>query len=307
MAQRDAERAAQVAARRAQDQLALKLRRISSQATTTRSTGFSIPVVDSDPAANFPTNLWGFDDGRIRWRGTDGVVHELLPAYPLLSLASNPAASTGIDIFRHSGTDELRVRRPDGTWAAYVALTVQTGGNSTQGGSSSTKPKSSDPRPTKKRKTWNATWGRAYNPVRGPESGALLRYGNYDSTWGNRRIMLGFDDADIRTALSGADVRSVELHMTNTDSWSHSGIDVHFGAHNRAAPPSGFASVRRSAFVGHWPDGGDGPYWRSVSDWFGRALRDNQIKGLTIDQPGGVQFYGEMRWASVKLRVSYVS
>lgn len=307
MGQRDTERAAYVAAMRAQGQFAAKLRRIAEQATATRSSGFWVPVTDSDPSADFPGNMWAFDDGRVRWRGTDGTVHELQPGFPLLSLSSNPAASSKIDIYRHSSTDELRVRRPDGTWARYASIAAASSGDSTQNGSNTGKVKQPDPSPKKRRATWSATWGKSFNSVRGPESSSLLRYGRYDSTWGNRRIMVGFNDSDIRATLAGASIRSVELHMTNTDSWSHAGIDVHWGAHNRTSPPGGFSSVRRNAFVGHWPDGGDGPYWRTVSDWFGRALRDNQIKGLTIDQPDGQQFYGQMRWSSVRLRITYTS
>lgn len=305
---RDAERAAHVAAAAAQAQFAEKLAGIAGQASNTRTTGFRVPVVDSDPGLDFPTNLWGFDDGRIRWRGTDGAVHELAAGYPLLSLSSNPAASSGIDIYRHSTSDELRVRRPDGTWAAYASKAATSTSDSTQGGSTTTKPRQTDTAPTRKRRTYAATWGRTFCATHGVETGTDLRYGVFaGSSHGMRRIMVGFDDAAIRSALAGASIKAVELHMTNTDSWAHAGIDVRFGAHNRSAPPAAYSAVRRGAYTGHWPESGDGVTWRSVSRWFGTAFRDGTIRGLTIDQPAGDAYYGEMRWPSVRLRITFTS
>lgn len=307
--ERDAERAAHVAARAAQVRLAAKLRAIAAQANTTRANGFRVPVVDSDPAANFPTNLWGFDDGRIRWRGSDGTIHELWPGFAVLSLSSAPAASSGIDYYRNSGDDSFRVRRPDGSWAIYPSQNPTAGGDSMQGGSNTTKPKQPDTSPTKKRQTWSSTWSRTLCVSHGvEEANRDEHYGHFPgSAHGMRRVMIGFNDSAIRSALAGADIKKVEIHALNVDSWNHSGVDLHWGAHNRSAAPSTFSAVRRNAFIDHWPEAGDGAYWRTAPDWFGRAFRDNGIKGLTIDQPDGASSYGQIRGGSVKIRITYTS
>lgn len=304
---RDADRAQRLAAQRAQSQLTRQLLQIADMAAADRSTGFRLPVLDADPGDDFPTNMWGFDDGRVRWRGSDGATHELAPGYPLLSMSSHPAASSGIDIYRHSSTDELRVRRPDGTWAAYPSAAPAASGDSTQGGTATKKPRQPDPRPRKYRKDYSPTWGRAFNPQRGPESGNDLRFGYYDSTWGERRIMLGFDDAQIRADLAGAEILKVTWHMLVTDTYSHGGVRVHFGAHDSSGPPGIFSATRRNVWSGQWPDGGTGEWWRgAIPDWYGRALRDGTIRGVTIDQPSTSRLlYGEMRVSSVILRIQY--
>jgi hypothetical protein len=138
------------------------------------------------------------------------------------------------------------------------------------------------------------------------ETGASLRYGTFPgSAHGLRRIMLGFDDAAIRGDLSGATIRTVELSVRNDDAWNHSGVDLHFGTHNRSAAPAAFSAVRRNVWRGHWPHTG-GNTWRTVPDWFAKALRDDAIKGLTVDQPSAsAAYYGALGWASATIRVTY--
>ncbi|HEU5032695.1 MAG TPA: hypothetical protein VFV01_47785 [Spirillospora sp.] len=274
-----------------------------------------IPILDDDPPADDPTNLWAFDDGRLRFRGSDGTVHEFVPlvdqGYRIKTLASTPAASTGIDFWVGTG-GTFHVRQADGTVLNFQPTNLHTstsGGGSTDGGGTTTKTKQVDTAPKTYRRTWDASWGRIICPVHGVELGSHLRYGRYDSTHGERRIMIGLPDADIRSSLAGAKVKKVELHMVNTDSYSHSGIEVYFGGHNQSGPPNGYSSVREQVVHGHWPESGGGTYWRSNSDmlWFGQRLRDNVIKGLTINQPSGsLSYYGEMAWASVRLRITYV-
>jgi hypothetical protein len=120
--------------------------------------------------------------------------------------------------------------------------------------------------------------------------------------------MFGLNDSGIRSDLAGATIRKVELHLRNTDSWAHSGIDISFGAHNRSSSPGSFSAVRRRVWSGHWPESGTGATWRTVPNWIGTALRDNDIKGLTIDQPSsGAVYYGEADWSSLQLRITYTS
>jgi hypothetical protein len=51
--------------------------------------------------------------------------------------------------------------------------------------------------------------------------------------------------------------------------------------------------------------GGADDYHDISTTWFGRALRDNQIKGLTIDQPGGRASYGQTHWSTVRLAITH--
>lgn len=260
---RDADRQARLAQQRASAQLAEKLAGIATAAKANRSTGFRIPELDADPAADDPTNVWVLADGRFRIRTLDGIVHEF-----------KDVASTG----------------------------------GTTGGTTSTKPKPADPVPKKYRKSYAATWGRAFCPQHGAESGGSLNYGNYSgsSAHGFRRIMLGFDDAAIRADLAGATIRSVELSVRNDHAFLNSGVDIVWGAHNRATVPGSYSAVRRGVYRGHWPKVGYGPTWRTVPDWYGAALRDNAIKGLTVDQPSSSDaYYGALDWSSARLRVTY--
>lgn len=307
---RDADRAAHVAAAAAQRRLAAKLRAIAAQAATTRGNGFRVPIVDADPAVDWPGNVWLTDDGgRLRSRGTDGTMYDYWSGMRVLSLGSAPAAGSGIDFYRDVSDDSLRVRRKDGTWAIYPASNAQTGGGTdSSGGATTSKPKQADSSPTKHRQTWGSTWSRTLCASHGVEEvNSSQHYGHFPgSAHGMRRVMIGFNDAGIRSTLAGADIKSFEIHALNVDSWNHSGISIHWGAHNRSSPPGSFSSVRRNAFTDHWPEAGDGAYWRTAPDWFGRAFRDNAIKGLTIDQPDGAAWYGQVRGGSVQVRVTYV-
>jgi hypothetical protein len=296
------------------DQLAALIQSLSDRIRTLEERGFRAPVMESDPPADDPTNAWMLADGRLCWRTLDGVTHRVYPegqrVYPILHRSADPAASTGIDYYRNSGSDELRVRRPDGTWASYasaVAASGGEGGGNTGGGSTSTKPKPSDPTPKKYVRTYPATWARTFCATHGVETGGQLYYGTYPgSSHGMRRIMLGFNDSTIRSDLSGSTIRSVELTMLNTHSWPDSGVNVHFGAHNRSTAPAGFAAVRRNVWKGHWPKVGKSQEWRRTADWFGWNLRDGNIRGLTIDQPSASQaYYGQIEWSSVRLRIAY--
>lgn len=287
-----------------------------------RGAAFIVPILDADPAPGDPTNMWAFDDGRIRFRGTDGTVHELVPpvdqGYRIKSLSANPAASTGIDFYRHAGSDEFRIRRPDGTWARYAAISPTSGGEgggSSTGSGTTTQPKQPQASPHTHRKTYAPQWGRTICPVHGVELGSELRYGRWNSTHGQRRIMLGdFREVGTNTTPNddlapGDSIRKVELHMRNTDAFSFSGITVRWGGHDRIPPTISYSAVRRNVFEAHWPHTGDGAFWRGGSGditWFGRAFRDDVIRGLVIDQLSDSRsFYGAMDWKSVRLRITY--
>jgi hypothetical protein len=196
----------------------------------------------------------------------------------------------------------LRVRRADGGVDEFTPVGYS---GSTGTGSSGT-PKPVDPEVKERVKTYSATWGRSMCPQHGPESGSALYYGLYAAQYhGQRRVMLGFDDATIRADLAGSTIRKVELRFHNTHAYYNNGVDVRIGGHKKDTPPGGYSSVRERVFTGHWPKTG-GDTWKRVPDWFGRSLRDDVIRGLTINQgTDAVAFYGAMSWGSAKLRITY--
>lgn len=297
--------------------LAAELKALRDQALKTRKAAFVLPVLDADPEPDDPTNLWAFDDGRIRWRGTDGTVHQFVPTadqqYRIRSLSAAPPASSGIDFYRHSSSDEFRIRRPDGSWARYAPITAASttdgGGGTSAAGSTTSKAKVRKKSPRTFRKTYAPTWGRTMCPVHGPEGGGEVTFGRWSGTHGQRRVMLGFNDAAIRADLAGATIRRVEITARTTHFYANSGGTIRWGGHNRSDPPGGYSAVRRNVFAAHWPKvgvatrGGTG----SVT-WIGRAFRDNRIKGLVVDQlSDSVGFYGRLVWGSVRLRITYTT
>jgi hypothetical protein len=63
------------------DRLAAQLANMQAQLTALNAAGVHIPVVDADPdASQYSSNVWMFDDGRLRIRKSDGTVVQLATA-----------------------------------------------------------------------------------------------------------------------------------------------------------------------------------------------------------------------------------
>lgn len=302
-----AERAAQQAAGR----VARKMREISDQARIPRTQGLVIPVLDADPDPTDPTNMWRFEDGRLRVRRADGGVDEFLPATQyrpaLPTFASAPSIASGWRIWaRTDGTLQFRLADDSIITLGAGGSSSGTGGEGSTGSGSSGTPKPADPKVVKRVKTYSAAWGRSMCPVHGPEQGGSLYYGRWSSTHGQRKVMLGLPDGTIRSDLSGATIRSVEFHFRNDHAYSHAGVEIKMGGHNKSSAPGGYSSVRENVFRGHWPKSGEGKYWRPAPTWFGEALRDGNIRGFTINQRSdSVGHYGAMAWGTFKVRITY--
>jgi hypothetical protein len=323
---RNAENSARQAQNRAQQQLAEKIMGIADLAKRTRATGFTIPVVDDDPGSDSPTNIWGFGDGRLNFRSPDGLVHrfeehvdpeppeETRPPIPTFS--TNPSVASGWKLWFHGGTGELRGRLANNDIVVYVPFTPES---SSDGGvppappapkpPTTTVPKPPDPVIKKFRKVYGTTAVRMFCTKHGIEGGSEPNYGNLGSGYhGERRIMFHFNYGQIQSDLGGATIRKVELRMRNTYSWAYSGITIHFGTHNRTSPTATFSQNRRNVWKNSWPRsgwGGGSDRWRNTLTWFGRALRDGSIKGLTLDQPTGKTSYGAMDRDSLSLAITY--
>ena len=173
----------------------------------------------------------------------------------------------------------------------------------TPGGSTSTNLKPAASRPHQHQSTYSATDAACYCPVHGKES--QLFYGQIDSTHGERRVMFAFDSATIRSDLNGATVRKVEMKVRNLHSHGNGGVDIHWGGHRADDPLAAtYSAAYRDVWSDRWPRVG-GDDWREMPQWFGRAFRDDLIRGLTIDQPSSsLGFYGLIH-SALDLRVTY--
>lgn len=250
------------ALQRTADRLAGVLSKLAGQASVVRSTGFRIPILDADPDADDPTNLWMLEDGRLRGRTAGGVIKE---------------------------------------WAAVGS----------PGGTTTGTPKPVDPAPQRIYHTYKANWARMFCENHGAEDyPAHVQYGWGGTKHNERKVMLGFDDAQIRTDFAGATIKQVQLRMLNTDSAYSSGVTLRWGAHNQDTAPGSYSATRFDAWRGNWPQsgwGGGAGHWRTIPAWFGNAFRDNQIKGMTINQPNRSRaWWGEMEWGSVEIAITGV-
>jgi hypothetical protein len=194
----------------------------------------------------------------------------------------------------------LRARTFDGTVREYAQ--EAPAGSSTSG---TLLP--DNPTPAGYRTIYPATWGESYCSVHGVESGTNLEYGTASGTsHGDYRIMLGLDYATIQADLVGATITGVDFTLENTDSWATADVEIFMGAHAEATAPAIYTPTRLYAFQDPWPRYGRGAYWRSASTWFGSALRDGDILGITIEPPSTSNGqHGECRWASFSIAISY--
>lgn len=280
------------------------LQRLEARIAAQEQHGFVVPVLDTDPADEDPTNLWLLNDGRLCTRSADGTVFQyppdvLLKIHRFTSVPAANADHAGIWV---GGTGTLRIQRADGTWWTYTADSGTASTASPDRSGTSTVPKPTALKTHQHRAVWSANQTGCYCPRHGREG--KLYYGRWSGTHNERRVMYGFNDSNIRSTLSGAVVRKVEMRVKNLHAYSHGGIYVHWGGHNSATLGGTFHQSYRNVWKDHWPKVG-GDSWRAMPRWFGTALRDNKIKGLTIDQPsGGVSFYGQMH-PGLDLRITY--
>lgn len=164
-------------------------------------------------------------------------------------------------------------------------------------------------------KTYSATWCGRYNGTGGRiSSNSDIYQGQYDSTNGNQRSIIGFDSAQIRADLAGATIKKVELTMKNKHWYFNSGGTAVIGTHNSTATsaPSSCPALRTdlNAFSG-WPKGATWTVTLDNTD-FGVALRDGTARGICIG-PGNTTsqvYYGYFAGSNdstnkPKLKITY--
>lgn len=72
------------------ERLAVEIRRMQARITTLERGGLRIPILDADPAADDPTTLWMFNDGRLRGRDAEGRVREWATTTPGATTSGDP-------------------------------------------------------------------------------------------------------------------------------------------------------------------------------------------------------------------------
>jgi len=209
---------------------------------------------------------------------------------------ATPPFSLGVNLWLDPAGN-LRSYGPDGTVYQYTKTTVTAHSGSLP----------ADPQPETLQKTYSADFGQTYCDTHGVETATPgVWYGDSpDGAHIGRKIMLGLPEATIQSDLAAATIEKVELTASNLDAFS-SMVYLHWGLHNASAAPGSYEAMRKDAHIDYWPrvGPGDAP-WRVVHNAFAEWLRDNEAKGLTLDQPAGAGHSGQLDWTSVKLRITY--
>ena len=106
--------------------------------------------------------------------------------------------------------------------------------------------------------------------------------GRYSATNGNQYSMIGFDDATIRSNLSGATINKVELYLNNNHFYSNSGGNAVIGTHNQTTLSGSHSSsqITDNLQQTHFDYGQ--AKWITIPNSIGNALRDNTAKGIAL-------------------------
>lgn len=176
-----------------------------------------------------------------------------------------------------------------------------TGGGGGDGG---------DTPPASYTKTYASTWSRSYNG-----SNALLHsngdiyQGQYSSTNGNQRSLIGFNYATIQADLAGATITKVELTMKNIHFYQNSGGTAVLGTHNYTSAPSTWSdgTVNQSRTTHAWTKGATQTVNLGTS--YGTDLKSGAAKGIALG-PGdstSINYYSyfDGTVGQPKLKITY--
>ena len=100
--------------------------------------------------------------------------------------------------------------------------------------------------------TYSSTWTRSYDQDNSLDiSNGDMYQGEYSSTHGIRKSLIGFDYATIQSDLSGATISKVELQLKNKHFYNNSGGTLLLGTHSYTSAPNtwsgGSVDERRSS------------------------------------------------------------
>lgn len=144
-------------------------------------------------------------------------------------------------------------------------------------------------------KTYTSTWTRSYQGDGDLRiSNGDIYQGQYSSTNGNQRSLIGFDDDQIRADLSGATVTKVEIRLDNTHFYNNSGGTAVLGLHDYGSAPGSWSDSRVVQSIENetWAKGA--LKWVTVSNFFGTELQNGDATGLALG-PGdstSLTYYG---------------
>jgi len=144
-------------------------------------------------------------------------------------------------------------------------------------------------------KTYTSTWTRSYQGDGDLRiSNGDIYQGQYSSTNGNQRSLIGFDDDTIRADLSGATISKVEIRLDNTHFYNNSGGTAVLGTHDYGSAPSTWSDsrVNQSRQNFSWAKGA--LKWVTVSNSFGTDFKSGAATGIALG-PGdstSLTYYG---------------
>ena len=106
--------------------------------------------------------------------------------------------------------------------------------------------------------------------------------GEYSSTHGNQRSLIGFDDDEIRSDLAGATITKVELRLDNTHFYNNSGGTAVIGTHDYGSAPGSWSGsrVQESRETESWAKGA--LKWVTLSNSFGTDFQDGSATGIAL-------------------------
>lgn len=156
-----------------------------------------------------------------------------------------------------------------------------------------------DPEPTATyKRTWVANESRSYDGDQNYRTGAEgtdnCFQGYYSGTHGNTRSLVGFDDANIRSVLSGATIKSVKLTFRVKHCFLAGGLNVRIRTHNHTSLPSNWSAGSEIATRAGSKAGST--YTVTLPNSFGTDLKNGNARGIGFG-PGPSQdrkYYGYM-------------
>ena len=165
------------------------------------------------------------------------------------------------------------------------------------------------------KKTWFTTWGRPFNGdgsvwKNGGNEPNDLYQGRYDATHGNTKSMIGFDDADIRSKLSGATIKKVQLTFRVKHAYYGTGLDVRIGTHNDSGQPVNFHQTQAEVAQKNGVNAGS-TVTVTLPNSVGNDFKNGNIRGITFgpgesnDKHWYGYLYGNQSGNGPKLTITY--
>lgn len=163
--------------------------------------------------------------------------------------------------------------------------------------------------------TWDTNWTQTYRESgsqRTDSRGGQVCQGEYDSTWGIQRSLIGFDDGSrIKSVLAGATIQDVQLYLHNEHWYYTTGGTVVLGYHNNSSKPSTFSQSaydqKRQSFSSRGQ-----AQWIDLPNSFAEGIRDGKYKGISVyinsssnSYYGIFSGYGDGSYKP-KLKITYV-